>query len=147
MFKVIVQNRSDSRSRGTGFGGYLVWVIPSRGTISFRRLRRACWTCHSLATAAGSPMVLARSSGVLAIIGLILLIADPPVFARLSRSDPNVDHLSGQNDFGRPQQLGKQRAIRVDFIVTNANHDDAKRQHLQILLIFQVPVKSNKGVE
>src|SRR5262249_35859815 len=47
-------------------------VIFSRAAISFSLLSSACCTCHSLASAADSPILVASSSGFLAIIGLIL---------------------------------------------------------------------------
>src|SRR5258708_7778619 len=64
-----------------GIAVILVREVPARiaiaaflslRTISLRRLSRACWTCHSFAAAADSPIALARSSGVLATIGLSL---------------------------------------------------------------------------
>jgi hypothetical protein len=48
------------------------WVIFSRCTIFLSRRSRACWTCHSFATAVDSPIAFAKSSGVLATIGLNL---------------------------------------------------------------------------
>jgi len=59
----------------------------------------------------------------------------------------NVDHPAWSHRFSRAQQLGKERAIRADFIIRNLHHDNPKPNSLEVLLIFEIPVKSYKNFE
>jgi hypothetical protein len=43
--------------------------------------------------------------------------------------------------------LGKERAIRLDFIVRNLHYDNAKLESFEILLEFQIPIKGYKNLE
>jgi hypothetical protein len=74
--EVTAENRGNEGSRSAHPFGDLGMRDPLPQHNFLQALERACWNCHSLASAAESPMATASSSGVLQTIGLSLGIAE-----------------------------------------------------------------------